>query len=73
MSVRWIVWAESQIGFVEAPTKGMALGRAMSKFDTDSVRVTQVQAEASYTIAEEERKAMERNKRLGYKEEDEEC
>lgn len=70
MSIRWIVRGESIIGFVEAPNKSMALGRAMSRFDTDVVKVTDVQAEVSYTISEEERRAMERNKRCGYEDED---
>ena len=71
MSIRWIVWGESQIGFVEAPNKSMALGRAMSRFDTDSVRVTQVQAEVSYNISEEERAAILRNKRIEREDSDE--
>lgn len=71
MSPRWIVWGESQIGYVEAPTKSVALGRAMSRFDTDSVRVTQVQAEVSYEISEEERKAILRNKRINRRDSDE--
>lgn len=70
MSIRWIVWGESQIGFVEAPTKSMALGRAMQRFDTDSVCVTRVEAEVSHRIGEEERKAMERNKRPGITDEE---
>lgn len=71
MSIRWIVRGESIIGFVEAPNKSMALGRAMSRFDTDVVKVTDVQAEVSYNIGEEERKAILRNKRIERKDSDE--
>lgn len=72
MSIRWIVRGESIIGFVEAPNKSIALGRAMSRFDTDIIRVTDVQAEVSYTISEEERRAIERNKRLGLRDTEDE-
>lgn len=67
MSIRWVVWAEHVVGWVEGPTKGIAYARAVRQHgDT----VTRVESEISYTVGDEERRARERNQRLHLRDEE---
>lgn len=71
MSIRWVVRAKTIVGWVEAPDARTAYTRAVSKFETDETEVMEVQAVVSAEIAKDERAAIERNKRLRFRDSDE--